>query len=129
MFSFSVIFRHQALSTNKLSVLPSLILLKTGVLHRLSSLYWAIKTHMPYRSKIAHSRFNCNKQNHILTCVQNKFIKKNLLSPHWLHKNIQPSKGEGTKRPNKRTQGQGEGRRWEKLSTSFHTDVARQNDT
>ena len=36
-----------------------------------------------------------------ITKLVYKISLSKILSPHWLHKNIQPSKGEGTKRPNK----------------------------
>ena len=49
----------------------------------------------------AHSHFYCSKQNHVSN-IENKFIK--IFSPHWLHKNIQPSKGEGTKTGTKQGQ-------------------------
>ena len=42
----------------------------------------------------AHSRFNYNKPNHK---TDNKISLSKILSGHWLHKNIQPSKCEGTK--------------------------------
>ena len=97
-------------------------------MHWLSSVYWAVKTQIPYGSKWllrkAHSRFNYNKPNHL---TDNKISLWKILSGHWLHKNIQPSKGEGTKRPKEkpsiRTRGQGKGRRWGKqLSTSFFNE-------
>ena len=83
-------------------VLPSVILLKTGVLHWLSSVYWAIKTQMPYGSKWLWEKpiaalIVINR----ITKLVYKISLSKILSPHWLHKNIQPSKGEGTKRPNK----------------------------
>ena len=46
----------------------------------------------------AHSHFYQNQ----VSNIENKCIK--IFSPHWLHKNIQPSKGEGTKTGTKQGQ-------------------------
>ena len=62
-------------------VLPLCILLKTGILHWLSSVYGAIKTHviwvemaMGNAQGCLNKLIYCNKQNHV-TCVVNKFMK------------------------------------------------------